>query len=287
MSTIGTVVIPCYGMASMVERALDSVAAAIAFHRHVPFARQGDIRIVVVDDASPDDSADRAILWGRRHREFEVLAIRSTRNRGAGAARNIGAGVAEGEYLWFLDADDELLPPHFAAGIVTLDNAPSVGAFCSQIEVAADIHPEWKPAIGNSSVFNLCIRRACHEYIGGFPETECFRLGFEDIAYRLFLSAAFKLMKSDIATVRYIWRPGNALDRQLQKLRRPFGDRSLFGEDRAPEEVSAYIASVLRSLPQRTDELPHGPPRRRPVDARDEWASFAGARFFDQYVVRA
>ncbi len=286
MSTIGTIIIPCYAMAGMIERALDSVAAAIAFHREVMFARRGDIRIVVVDDASPDDGADCAIRWGYRHPDLEVIAIRSTHNRGAGAARNLGAKAAAGEFLWFLDADDELLPPHFAAGIVALDNAPSVGAFCSRIDVTIGIHPEWKPAIENSSVVNLCVRRACHNYISGLLDAECFRKGYEDMSYRLFLSEVFKIMKSDITTIRYIWRPGNALDRQLPKLLSPFGDRDLFSEDKAPDDVSAYIASALRSLSQRVDELPHGPPRRRPGDVQDEWATFAGSRHFDPYVLK-
>lgn len=268
----------------MVERALDSVAAAIAFHKQVTFARQGDIRIVVVDDASPDDSADRAIRWGHRHPELEVIAIRSNHNRGAASARNMGGNMAEGDFLWFLDADDEYLPPHFAAGIVALDNAPNVGAFVSQFEVTADIHREWLPAIANSAVVNLCVRRLCHGYISAHLEAECLRRSHEDIAYRMFLSTAFKIIKSDITTVRYILRPGNSLDRQMQKLQRPISERHLFGEDKAPDSVSAHIVNVMRVLSQRCDDLPAGMPWRIAGDTLDECASFAGARFFDQYV---
>lgn len=225
--------------------------------------------------------------WGHRHTDLEVIAIRSTRNRGAGAARNMGATAAKGDFLWFLDADDELLPPHFAAGIVAMDNSPNIGAFVSRIEVTVDVHPEWIPSINNSSVVNLCVRKACHDYISRPLENECFRKGHEDGAYRLFLSHAFVVMKSDIKTVRYNWRPGNSLDRQLPKLQRPIGDRRFFVDDKAPDDITKDILTALRDLSERTDELPYGPRRRRPGDMRDEWATFAGARFFDRYAVKA
>lgn len=64
-----------------------------------------DVEIIVVDDASTDNSRSVIERYGTR--------IRSTfhaSNRGQGAAINSGAAAANGDVIWFLDADDALLP---------------------------------------------------------------------------------------------------------------------------------------------------------------------------------
>ncbi len=61
--------------------------------------------VIVVDDASTDDS--RSVIDGFGP---AVTAIFHPDNRGQGAAINSGADVATGDVVWFLDADDALLP---------------------------------------------------------------------------------------------------------------------------------------------------------------------------------
>ena len=55
--------------------------------------------IIVVDDASNDDTADRVATWGR------ARLIRLERNRGSGAARRIGTRAATGTYVAWTDVD--------------------------------------------------------------------------------------------------------------------------------------------------------------------------------------
>lgn len=89
-----SVVIPLYNKEERIAFALSSV-----------LEQRGDIEIIVVDDGSTDDS-------------FKVVeSINDNRiklmrqpNGGPSKARNTGAKAATGDWVFFLDADDELLP---------------------------------------------------------------------------------------------------------------------------------------------------------------------------------
>jgi glycosyltransferase involved in cell wall biosynthesis len=116
-----SVVLPAYNVAPYLAETLDSVLAQThAAHE-----------IIVVDDGSPDESADIAARYGAR-----VRLIRQ-RNRGIGAARNSGAAAATGDWLVFLDGDDVLEPD----------------ALAQQLAVAAR-HPESALVVGDGVQFN-------------------------------------------------------------------------------------------------------------------------------------
>ncbi len=217
---VGTVVIPVFKMADTVERALDSVLAAADFYRtRDPRAR---IHVCVVDDASPDDSFARALGWARAHPEQSVAVTALNRNRGVGAARNLGAASARGRYLWFLDADDFFLPPHLFLTAQVLDATPEAGFIRTGMlfdRIDAAVTPEWRAASENSYPCNLCVRRECHDFIGGFPEEAPFCPAMaEDVAYARALGSVFGGVKIAEKTVHYTMREDNALARQSAEM---------------------------------------------------------------------
>jgi len=70
-----------------------------------------DIEVICVDDGSTDDSLD--ILREYERRDPRVRAVHQE-NATAGAARNRGLGLARGEFVSFLDADDVFEPDMLA-----------------------------------------------------------------------------------------------------------------------------------------------------------------------------
>ena len=87
-----SVVIPLYNKATSISSTLECVL-------NQTFT---DWEVVVVDDGSTDDSANIVSSMG----DSRIRLIRQP-NAGVSAARNRGAIEAEGEFIAFLDADDE------------------------------------------------------------------------------------------------------------------------------------------------------------------------------------
>lgn len=96
-----SVVIPVHGVEDYLDRCLDSVLGDPA----VP------LEVIAVDDASPDRSG--AILAARTDPRLRILTTAVA--GGPGAARDLGAKEATGEYVWFVDGDDELAAGALAA----------------------------------------------------------------------------------------------------------------------------------------------------------------------------
>jgi glycosyltransferase involved in cell wall biosynthesis len=67
-----------------------------------------DIEVIVVDDGSTDRTAE--FVGKLAVSELRVRLIQSKTNRGAQAARNLGARSASGDWLNFFDSDDWMLP---------------------------------------------------------------------------------------------------------------------------------------------------------------------------------
>lgn len=66
-----------------------------------------DIEIIVVNDGSTDSTQAIVETLCKSHKQINLL---NTENRGVSCARNTGIDNAKGEFISFLDADDELLP---------------------------------------------------------------------------------------------------------------------------------------------------------------------------------
>lgn len=95
-----SLVMPLYNGRSTVERAIRSVLAQ----------DRDDWELIIVDDCSTDNSVDLVRTLVEAEREDRVRLLQQERNGGPSAARNAGIAEAKGDFIGFLDCDDELLP---------------------------------------------------------------------------------------------------------------------------------------------------------------------------------
>ena len=66
-----------------------------------------DYELILVDDGSTDDSGDICDEFAKKDKRITVI---HKTNAGVDEARNTGIDTAQGQYLYFVDSDDELLP---------------------------------------------------------------------------------------------------------------------------------------------------------------------------------
>lgn len=107
-----SVVIPTRNRASMVANAIRSAMAQTV----------SQIEIIVVDDCSTDTTA--AVVNGLHDRRIRYVARPSS--GGGSAARNAGIGIANGEFIAFLDDDDEWLPEKLARQLAAVNGDVAV-----------------------------------------------------------------------------------------------------------------------------------------------------------------
>jgi glycosyltransferase involved in cell wall biosynthesis len=134
MSSV-SVVIPCYGYGHFLEAAVSSVLDD----------QDGvDVRVLIIDDASPDDSLSVARKIASRRPRVEVIA--HDVNQGNIATFNEGLlEWADGDYCTLLSADDRATPGALARARDLLDAHPEVGMVYGRALWVEDGAPLPKP----------------------------------------------------------------------------------------------------------------------------------------------
>ena len=212
----------------------------------LPPERPGELEIVVVDDASTDGSGGRA-----RARGLRVLCLE--RRGGPAAARNAGARLVSGEYLFFLDADCILHPDALARAAKELDADPGLEALFGSY----DDHPEAPGAVsrfknllhhwihqrgaGEARTFwAACgaIRRRTFLELGGFDAARYPEPSIEDIelGYRL-TERGGRIRLAPEVTVRHLkrWTLGSWLRTDLVRRGMPWTELLLERRGRGGE----------------------------------------------------
>jgi glycosyltransferase involved in cell wall biosynthesis len=91
-----SIIIPTFNRSKQIETAIDAVKNQT----------YKSFELIVIDDGSTDDTQERMM----QHCKEENIHYYRQENKGVCSARNHGAIKAKGEYLIFLDSDDDVLP---------------------------------------------------------------------------------------------------------------------------------------------------------------------------------
>jgi glycosyltransferase involved in cell wall biosynthesis len=117
-----SVVIPTYNRQNLIKQAIGSV-----LQQTFP-----NLELIVIDDASQDNTQEVVESFA----DPRIHYICHQQNVGECATRNTGLQVCRGEYVAFLDSDDEWLPHKLETQLQLFDQSPSnVGAVYSAINV--------------------------------------------------------------------------------------------------------------------------------------------------------
>lgn len=102
-----SVIVPAFNVESTIIRTLDSILAQT----------YKNLEIIVINDGSTDETANQVDRYAAQHKR--IIAVH-TKNQGVTAARLTGVTYASGEWIGFVDGDDEIEPDMYE---VLLKNA--------------------------------------------------------------------------------------------------------------------------------------------------------------------
>jgi Glycosyl transferase family 2 len=132
MSTVPvSVLLPVYNASAYLREALESLFAQTF----------SDFEIIAINDGSTDGSGEILREAAARDRRMRVV---ERENRGLVATLNEAAGMARGNYLARMDADDVCLPERLARQVAVLDARPKLAALGTWVQAFGGSTETWK-----------------------------------------------------------------------------------------------------------------------------------------------
>ncbi len=171
-----TVIVPVYNYADYVPETLASVAAQTL----------SPLDLVIIDDASPDDSNQMVLDWLKANaaRFNRVTLLRHRTNAGLGFARNSGFAAADTPYILPLDADNRLRPEACATLLSALRQStaafayPAIQQFGDATEVfGTEPYSVLRLQRGNYIDAMALVRKSAWAAAGGYDHVQ---YGWED-----------------------------------------------------------------------------------------------------------
>lgn len=153
-SPLVSVIIPTFNRTNYLKRAIQSVNSQ----------DYDNIELIVVDDHSEESKKD-IFQTVSKDSLSDVEFVRHDKNRGQATARNTGIEIAAGEYLAFLDDDDQWVDTKISEQVAAMQEAESnVGV------IYADTDQGWfedeLPRFGGNDQHKLTKQLMCKNVIG-------------------------------------------------------------------------------------------------------------------------
>lgn len=174
-----SIIIPTYGRSDRINRAIDSALSQ----------NYSNFEVIVVDDNNPGtlerEETEKSIVKYKSQSNFRY--IKHPKNLNGSAARNTGIKYSSGEYITFLDDDDEYFPDKIKLQVNSLESLDSSWGMCytgykkidqyENIQFSAEKSEGFLPVkslsknlfVGSGS--NFMVRRSVVEEVKGFDDS--------------------------------------------------------------------------------------------------------------------
>jgi len=177
-----SIIIPTYGRSEMLQRAIRSVLNQTYEH----------IEIIVVDDNDADSvyREETEASLAQYLDNDKVVYIKHEKNAGGCVARNTGIKSAKGDFIGFLDDDDEWLPDFIVKHLEVMENGADI-VYCNFYSVDSDKDHDKVTIISENKkgdVFHELLQGWCPSTTSMFlVRKECFETsGFFDESLQSF-----------------------------------------------------------------------------------------------------
>jgi glycosyltransferase involved in cell wall biosynthesis len=157
-----SVIIPMYNAENTIYAALNSINTQT----------EGKFEIIIVNDGSTDDSLSEVYVFKKAHPRLNMIII-DKMHEGVSATRNTGLRIATGDYIAFLDADDEWHPEKTFRQLTVLN----------EVSEAAFVGCHFKP-VAPRSIFNKL--------------SHLTRITSRDLLFKNFFQTSTVLMKRNV-----------------------------------------------------------------------------------------
>ncbi len=147
MSPLVSVILPTHNRSMFLNRAIESVLKQT----------YKNWELIIVDDASTDGTEE--LFKDISLQDERIQYHKLEKNGGACIARNMGIRLSKGEYITFLDSDDEYFPKKIELQVQCFKNSkiPNVGVIsCGREDVRDGVkYREWVPSFRGDILNNL------------------------------------------------------------------------------------------------------------------------------------
>lgn len=253
-----SVIIPAYNRAGVLPRAIKSVVNQ----------KCGEWELVVVDDGSGDDT--KKVVNKFASADARIKLISFSENKGVNAARNAGAAAANGDWISFLDSDDEYLPDAFLTfeeflrcvssdvsvvsfinKVRAVDGSDQIGSIASSFEGGV-CYPSYEDILlkrGGKGDAHSCIRKKVFEegyefpyWINGFESLFYCKLAKDNKKF-LYVNRTAVLVHTDSAG-RLSHEPYKKWPKQFAKAYKEFIKEHRAVLEKQPERLFRYCLVV-------------------------------------------
>lgn len=284
-------IVPCYNASQYINRCMDSL-----FRQGF---ETGEFEVIVINDGSTDDTLEKLNIYRQPN-----VKIFTQENQGLSGARNSGLQKACGEYIWFVDADDYLLPES-APQVFALAIGEALDILIFAMKEVSDnrISTLWHQEVINDVTLSgsefilagyqpnsVCAALYSREYLERHPELRFYpRLYHQDVEfnYRAIASARRVRFISDVHYVYELHPHSISQSMETEKIKKRLTDNGLIASSfnsfasnlsdrqlskRIHHQATSIVVGTLMQLRQYDDEI-----------RRDVIASFRTLGFFPMY----